>query len=1128
MGIDIENRRVDEIEKKAINDIESIIGYKFNILEKNELFYAFRPLFYPLLEIKYGWPPINDIFEEIEEINNKVLLAIVIEDDHITGLSINFDPRISFDITELPESFKNLKYLRYLVINVRSIKNVHQFLDKFPNLEFLSLLRLKFKPEIFKNLNKLKGLDLSNCSIYIDLIKEICKLNSLKALDLSATNLNSIDQCFHNLINLNILDLSENNFQSFPKNIKGLFNLEKLFLYRAGIIKIPKNTQLPENLKEIDLKHNNFKYLPENFENLHALEKIKVDSEHVAFYIRKVIKNLNKEKRKDLGIIDFNRLHSLYKKKKRFFDLLLKNGVSYSEASHVYKDLLPPYNWSLSFIESDDKKERRRLFETYLNKDVEDFKSYCDDLEWICEKQTTIKKVVVETDEKKRTFELNRLNIFVGKNNYGKTYALKQLYGALYKIKDLLGYKKLLERDFGFPKVEFESKRKPIPPLLQMECFFIPKSRIFENIVTKGDRKRLKVSLKELIESYSKLLKKEDIWLFDEIFEIINFFNSNKEISEIEPSLIYLFDKFHLILRKWLDILHSFFPEIDLKLPKRSDLAQITYEFDCDDLFIPSLSYNFNDLGSGMQELSVLIFFIEFLKNLPQIKDGKITNKELGHRVLFIDEPDLSLHPELQEKLFNYLIDASHRIQIILTTQSPFIPNPVENYISIKLFRKDNNGFYFDEITNNNFVLIQEELFRYRPLEIALYLSKNNFEYFKKLNYKSKEFSIGSYIKKRYDEDESYFGLLNLGTVNEKIKDRILQDTYFLSFNPETIDLNAGAVIKQDKKKRLRVFIIQVNNISDEVRKKLLENWNKNSFKSNSILRFSTLCRTVWNKNQLKNFVLQYDPKEQKMITDKVKKILNNMEAEIIENESLILFPENSLPYSLLPFLLNYSKKNKIVIIGGMEHCTLGNFNQIINGLDRELFSRYTAPIKYSELKANKPIVNNTFLNQAVIINANKYFTFQIKNIPFYFSSFNKFEGIPIILKPSYKSLQTTIGKVAVMICKDLLVNSSTIDTWMDIHDIKVLATPSFTNLVNPFRNTLGNIISNKKHKDKVFLFANVSEYGGSGAYSYVNRRDFEPNRKSFFPFKNITKEEGIQPSIEDWRKKDFSLPSFK
>lgn len=316
----IEDSKVCEIEKQIIIEIEKQIGYKFNILDREEFFYVFRPIFYSLLETKYGWPPNNAIFEKFQDIEDKSLLAINIEGEHITGLSIQDDPITSIEISHLPESIKNLKFLKYLTINNYKIKNVHQFLKDLRNLEFLSLAntRLVYESEIFNNLKSLIGLDLAYFPRNLELINSVCNITSLQILDLSGTNLKAFQDCLYHLSNLQILDLSyKNNIKSFPRNLKVLTNLERLYLNKVGVEIFPEDIQLPLNLKEINLKSNRFIDLPDNFEDLLKLEKIVLDSDVIANYVRKTRIELSNEFHKKIEIINFANLYSLAKKKKK-------------------------------------------------------------------------------------------------------------------------------------------------------------------------------------------------------------------------------------------------------------------------------------------------------------------------------------------------------------------------------------------------------------------------------------------------------------------------------------------------------------------------------------------------------------------------------------------------------------------------------------------------------------------------------------------------------------------------------------------------------------------------------------------------------------------------------------------
>ncbi|MHA2010199.1 MAG: hypothetical protein ACXADW_16140 [Candidatus Hodarchaeales archaeon] len=109
MSKSVEDCEVSELEKQVIIKIEEELGYKFEILDIDEFFYALPPSFYSILIPKYGWPPTDDIFDKYDDLDVKSHLAIVIESNPVIGLSIIFHPKLlPIDISQLPKSFENL------------------------------------------------------------------------------------------------------------------------------------------------------------------------------------------------------------------------------------------------------------------------------------------------------------------------------------------------------------------------------------------------------------------------------------------------------------------------------------------------------------------------------------------------------------------------------------------------------------------------------------------------------------------------------------------------------------------------------------------------------------------------------------------------------------------------------------------------------------------------------------------------------------------------------------------------------------------------------------------------------------------------------------------------------------
>lgn len=99
-----------------------------------------------------------------------------------------------------------------------------------------------------------------------------------------------------------------------------------------------------------------------------------------------------------------------------------------------------------------------------------------------------------------------------------------------------------------------------------------------------------------------------------------------------------------------------------------------------------------SELGSGIE----MIISLLFLETLASLSKEKI--------ILLIDEPELHLHPTLQDKLIHYLIDISSDTQVIISTHSPFFFKNSQSCSNVELLvtTKENQKVSILNSTNSH------------------------------------------------------------------------------------------------------------------------------------------------------------------------------------------------------------------------------------------------------------------------------------------------------------------------------------------------------------------------------------------------------------------------------------------
>ena len=232
---------------------------------------------------------------------------------------------------------------------------------------------------------------------------------------------------------------------------------------------------------------------------------------------------------------------------------------------------------------------------------------------------------------------------------------------------------KFTERQLSFPVPEVELPR----------CFYFPKTRSRQ--LSKG----FNSSLSNVIDDLN--------WRFDKTqrtkAEEEHFKHNRKSLHEKikaetgGDTIKKTVDATNEILKK-LKI-----DEIDISLLKTLtpyDSAELIFPFDGFELPI-------GHSGSGI-EMAVAIAFLESL--------AKISKEDI---IIIIDEPELHLHPTLQEKIFNHFKEISGEIQIIVSTHSPFLFRNVyqDNKIQLLLTKKEGDKISIQDARASEFGLLK-------------------------------------------------------------------------------------------------------------------------------------------------------------------------------------------------------------------------------------------------------------------------------------------------------------------------------------------------------------------------------------------------------------------------------------
>ncbi|PRQ36060.1 putative leucine-rich repeat domain, L domain-containing protein [Rosa chinensis] len=181
------------------------------------------------------------------------------------------------DLNILPEIPVKMDSLRGLSLSGSDIRELDESIENLIGLEKLDLWHcenLTTLPYNIYELHNLKTLHASGCSKLATFPKIPVKMDSLRELSLSGSDIRELDESIENLSGLEYLDLTHcKNLTTLPCSIYGLHNLKTL--HARGCSKLATFPKIPvkmDSLRELYLSGSDIKELDESIENLIRLE----------------------------------------------------------------------------------------------------------------------------------------------------------------------------------------------------------------------------------------------------------------------------------------------------------------------------------------------------------------------------------------------------------------------------------------------------------------------------------------------------------------------------------------------------------------------------------------------------------------------------------------------------------------------------------------------------------------------------------------------------------------------------------------------------------------------------------------------------------------------------------------
>ncbi|KKM58412.1 hypothetical protein LCGC14_1549390 [marine sediment metagenome] len=565
----------------------------------------------------------------------------------------------SLALTNIPDSIKNLVELKKLEIGHNKIEKITSYFYNLKNLSYLDLSnnKISFLSEDISRLKKLKFINLNFNNITL-LPRSISNLEDLRSLSMINNRLESLPASFNKLVKLESLILTNNKLEKFPQEIKSLKNIKKLYISDNPI----------EDLYEIF-------YL-----NLSIDKKISLKEAHLD------------------NIYSFK--HTLFKD---FKNLVVLIGTNNSGKSNLFKTFLniKPFNlfpkealFSNTSLIQAEIKLIFELSDEFLYNYIETMKKFYPKLRFVDLDNLTI------VYDNKNVYWKTFLKILIVKLKFNHQMAYVDQFGfqAENSFLDLISYKneiKDVNTDIKILNIVWDNINFKHGNAF-LNIFRENLNEVELRVFNIDSKKEIKAQIKQHFTNFSvSFFFREFIEFYENIKYIGEFRNFQEETDgDLNPQeIISNGGNFPIIIadycyniqknRDFIQfLLNKLYPDVKHLWTEYRGKSKKPFILEFNDM-----RRTFNNVGKGMHQILII------LTHLIQLKENS---------TLFIEEPELYIHPELQKKLLDIIRKFLPLHQVFITSHSPFYINSFNETQSIHEIQKVNGVSSVKNVNSEN------------------------------------------------------------------------------------------------------------------------------------------------------------------------------------------------------------------------------------------------------------------------------------------------------------------------------------------------------------------------------------------------------------------------------------------